>query len=72
MESDILRMLQYPLFVVTGAFSKAAGNAHFWVDKPPNRCPHCGCGANLLTYDEGPYQALGIPAGTPVKLQLGE
>jgi hypothetical protein len=61
-----------PLFALTGAVSRSAGNAHFWMDKPPNRCPHCGSGSNLLVYDEGPYQALGIPAGTPVRLQLGE
>ena len=61
-----------PVFIVTGAFSKAAGNAHFCTDKPPIKCPHCGCGANLLVYDESPYYSLGIPAGTPVKLQLGE
>jgi len=61
-----------PVFIVTGAFSKAAGNAHFCTDKPPIKCPHCGCGANLLVYDEGPYYSLGITAGTPVKLQLGE
>jgi peptidoglycan hydrolase CwlO-like protein len=61
-----------PVFIVTGAFSKAAGNAHFCTDKLPIKCPHCGCGANLLVYDESPYYSLGIPAGTPVKLQLGE
>jgi DNA repair exonuclease SbcCD ATPase subunit len=61
-----------PLFALTGAVSRSAGNAHFWMDKSPNRCPHCGSGSNLLVYDEGPYQALGIPAGTPVRLLLGE
>lgn len=61
-----------PLFALTGSVSRSAGNAHFWMDKPPNRCPHCGSGSNLLVYDEGPYQALGIPAGTPVRLQLEE
>jgi chromosome segregation ATPase len=61
-----------PLFALTGAVSRSAGNAHFWMDKPPNRCPHCGSGSNLLVYDEGPYQALGIPAGAPVRLLLGE
>jgi chromosome segregation ATPase len=61
-----------PLFALTGSVSRSAGNAHFWMDKPPNRCPHCGSGSNLLVYDEGPYQALGIGAGTPVRLQLGE
>lgn len=61
-----------PVYAVTGAFSRSAGNAHFWMDKQPARCPHCGAGSNYLLYDEGPYQALGIPAGTPVRLQLGE
>jgi len=61
-----------PLFALTGSVSRSAGNAHFWMDKMPNRCPHCGSGSNLLVYDERPYQALGIPTGTPVRLQLGE
>jgi len=61
-----------PVFTLTGAFSRSAGNAHFFMDKQPSRCPHCGAGSNYLLYDEGPYQALGIPAGTPVRLQLGE
>ena len=61
-----------PSLIITGAFSRSMGPAHFWVDKPPVRCPHCGGGANLLAYDEGLYRAIGMPVGTPVKLQLGE
>jgi hypothetical protein len=61
-----------PVYALTGAFSRSAANAHFWMDRKPARCPHCGAGSNYLVYDEGPYQALGIPPGTPVRLQLGE
>ena len=61
-----------PVFTLTGAFSRSAGNSRFWMDKQTARCPHCGAGSNFLLYDEGPYQALGIPTGTPVRLQLGE
>ena len=43
--------------------------AHFWTDKPAACCPHCGLAA--LVFDDKPYQALGLPAGTDFKIQLG-
>ncbi len=59
-----------PVFAVTGAFVRSAGGAHFWTDKPPTKCPHCGMA--MLQPDEKPYLALNWPVGEPVKLQLRE
>lgn len=59
-----------PTFAFTGAFNHNLGNAQFWTDKPPAMCPHCGY--RHLLYDEKIYQAFNCPAGTPLKITLGE
>jgi len=59
-----------PLLALTGAFDRNSGNAHFWTDKPPVMCPHCGY--RQLLFDERLYEALNWPVGVPLKLRLGE
>lgn len=56
---------------LAGSFYRPAGNAHFFTDKRPSRCPHCGL--TTLLPDEKPYQAINCwPVSDPIKLQLGE
>ena len=55
---------------VAGVFDKRQGNPHFWTDKPPVICPHCGC--RTLFYDTEIYQFLNWPVEIPLKLKLGE
>ncbi len=31
-----------PEYIMTRAVINNFGNARFWTDKEPNRCPHCG------------------------------
>jgi DNA repair exonuclease SbcCD ATPase subunit len=59
-----------PLYALTGFFDRSAGGAQVWTDKAGAKCPHCGL--NTLVYDERLYQALNLPIGAPLKLQLGE
>ena len=60
-----------PLFAMTGAFDHRAGGAHFCVEKPPiRRCPCCDYPDAV--YDSKFYQAINLPLGTPIKLELGE
>ena len=59
-----------PISAMGGFFNSKVKNAYFWTDKEVTVCPHCGF--NLFHYDEKPYLSLGVPLGTPVKIELGE
>jgi len=60
-----------PLFAVTSSLDRSTAGARFWTEKPPvRRCPCCNYPD--AAYDESVYQALNLPPGTPLKLQLGE
>ena len=60
-----------PLHALTGSIDRSTAGARFWTEKPPKRrCPCCDYPDAV--YDESVYQALNLPPGTPIKLQLGE
>ena len=59
-----------PINTVAGVFDKKQGNPHFWTDKPPVLCPHCGY--RHLYFDTEIYQYLNWPVEIPLKLKLGE
>jgi len=59
-----------PISAVAGVLDKSQANARFWTDKPPSFCPYCGY--QQLLYDAAIYRQLNWPAGTPLKLNLGE
>jgi chromosome segregation ATPase len=59
-----------PINTAAGILDKKLGNPHFWTDKPPVMCPHCGY--QQLFFDTEIYQYLNWPAERPLKLTLGE
>ena len=59
-----------PVNMTAGVFDKKYGNPHFWTDKPPITCPHCGY--QHLYFDKKIYQYLNWPAERPLKITLGE
>ena len=59
-----------PANAAAGVFDKKYGNPHFWTDKPPITCPHCGY--QRLYFDTEIYQYLNWSADIPLKLTLGE
>ncbi|MFH0769242.1 MAG: hypothetical protein V1932_06725, partial [Chloroflexota bacterium] len=59
-----------PVNMTAGVFDKKYGNPHFWTDKPPIACPHCGY--QRLYFDKKIYQYLNWPAERPLKITLGE
>ena len=59
-----------PVNAAAGVFDKKYGNPHFWTDKPPITCPHCGY--QRLYFDMEIYQYLNWSADIPLKLTLGE
>ena len=59
-----------PINMTAGVFDKKQGNPHFWTDKPPVSCPHCGY--PRVYFDTEIYQYLNWPAEVPFKLILGE
>jgi len=59
-----------PINMTAGVFDKKQGNPHFWMDKPPVSCPHCGY--PRVYFDTEIYQYLNWPAEVPFKLILGE
>lgn len=59
-----------PINMTAGVFDKKQGNPHFWTDKPPVSCPHCGY--PITYFDTEIYQYLNWPAEVPFKLILGE
>ena len=60
-----------PLYAVAKAFNSSVGCARVWTDKPVSqKCPYCGL--QTLNFDVEVYNALGIPVGYPIKINLGE
>ena len=59
-----------PINAAAGVLDKKVGNPHFWTDKPPIMCPHCGY--QRLYFDTEIYQYLNWSAEVPLKLTLGE
>ena len=59
-----------PANMTAGVFDKKYGNPHFWTDKPPITCPHCGY--QRLYFDKKIYQYLNWLAERPLKITLGE
>ena len=59
-----------PVNMTAGVFDKKYGNPHFWTDKPPITCPHCGY--QRLYFDTEIYKYLNWSADIPLKLNLGE
>lgn len=59
-----------PVNMTAGMLDKKQGNPHFWTDKPPVSCPHCGY--PRVYFDTEIYQFLNWPAEVPFKLTLGE
>ncbi len=59
-----------PVNMGAGVIDKKLGNPHFWTEKPPVSCPHCGYPRSY--FDTEIYQYLNWPAEVPFKLTLGE
>ena len=59
-----------PINAAAGVLDKKLGNPHFWTDKPPVMCPHCGY--QQLFLDTDIYRYLNWSADMPLKLALGE
>jgi predicted nucleic acid-binding Zn-ribbon protein len=59
-----------PVNMGTCVIDKKLGNPHFWTEKPPVSCPHCGYPRTY--FDTEIYQYLNWPAEVPFKLSLGE
>jgi len=59
-----------PVNMTAGVFDKKYGNPHFWTDKPPITCPHCGY--SRLYFDAEIYKYLNWSADIPLKITLGE
>jgi predicted nucleic acid-binding Zn-ribbon protein len=59
-----------PVNMGTGIIDNKLGNPHFWTEKPPVSCPHCGYPHTY--FDTEIYQYLNWPAEVPFKLTLGE
>lgn len=59
-----------PVHVGAGMLVKKLGGPHFWTDKLPVSCPHCGYPHPY--FDTEIYQYLNWPAEVPFKLALGE
>lgn len=59
-----------PAHVGAGMLVKKLGGPHFWTDKLPVSCPHCGY--PVTYFDTEIYQYLNRPAEEPFKLLLGE
>jgi len=59
-----------PVNMTAGVFDKKYGNPHFWTDKPPITCPHCGY--QRLFFDTEIYKYLNWSAERPFKITLGE
>jgi len=59
-----------PINMAAGVLDKKQGNPHFWTDKPPVSCPHCGYPHTY--FDTEIYHYLNWPAEVPFKLILGE
>ena len=60
----------HPSHVGAGFIDKKLGGPHFWTDKLPVSCPHCGYPRTY--FDTEIYQYLNWPAELPFKLILGE
>jgi len=59
-----------PAHVGAGMLLKKLGGPHFWTDKLPVSCPHCGY--PITYFDTEIYQYLNWSAEVPFKLVLGE
>ncbi|MFC2045003.1 hypothetical protein ACFLT8_07460 [Chloroflexota bacterium] len=59
-----------PVHVGAGMLVKKLGGPHFWADKPPISCPHCGYPHPF--FDTEIYEYLNWPAEVPFKITLGE
>lgn len=59
-----------PVNMGTGVIDKKLGNPHFWTEKPPVSCPHCGYPRTY--FDTEIYQFLNWPAEEPFKMTLGD
>ena len=59
-----------PINMAAGILDKKQGNPHFWTEKLPVSCPHCGYPRSY--FDTEIYQYLNWPAEEPFKLILGE
>jgi chromosome segregation ATPase len=60
----------HPFYTAAGILDKKLGSPHFWTDKLPVSCPHCGYPRTY--FDTEIYQYLNWPAEAPFKLTLGE
>ena len=56
--------------MTAGVIDKKLGNPHFWTEKLPVSCPHCGY--PITYFDTEIYQYLNWPAEEPFKVILGE
>lgn len=59
-----------PVNMGASIINNKLGNPHFWTEKPPVSCPHCGYPHTY--FDTEIYQYLNWPAEVPFKLTLGE
>ncbi|MBI2851963.1 MAG: hypothetical protein HYX84_02500 [Chloroflexi bacterium] len=59
-----------PVNMAAGVFDRKLGNPHFWTDRLPVACPHCGY--PRVYFDTEIYQHMNWPAEEPLKLVLGE
>jgi len=59
-----------PVSMAAGVLDKKQGNPHFWTEKLPVSCPHCGY--PITYFDTEIYQYLNWPAEEPFKLILGD
>lgn len=60
----------HPSHIAAGILDKKLGSPHFWTDKLPVSCPHCGY--PCAYFDTEIYQYLNWPAEVPFKFILGE
>jgi len=59
-----------PVNMTAGMLDKKLGNPHFWTEKLPVSCPHCGYPRTY--FDTEIYQYLNWSAEVPFKLTLGD
>jgi len=59
-----------PANMTAGIIDKKLGNPHFWTEKLPVSCPHCGY--PITCFDTEIYQFLNRPAEEPFKVTLGD
>ncbi|MDD5039239.1 MAG: hypothetical protein PHN78_08025 [Dehalococcoidales bacterium] len=59
-----------PTNMTAGIIDKKLGSPHFWTEKLPVSCPHCGYPRSY--FDTEIYQYLNLSAEEPFKVSLGE